>query len=144
MAHRCITSETPAWCFERTSSVLPRATCPRVSCFLVDQTMYVSHRAATRVAWRPLPMRSRRASFDSENHNHWWLDGDHICFYDTLGGVTRLSQRQIQDEAAEIIRQRPDGIRFMELAREIQRLHPETPPTSIPGALNKVGRTVHA
>ncbi|MCU0692812.1 MAG: hypothetical protein MUF54_15535, partial [Polyangiaceae bacterium] len=90
-------------------------------------------------------MSFRDMDMESEDpRQRWWLSGDDICSYDSLGNVTHLSQRELQQQALAIIRQRPNGIRFMELANEVRLLHPETPSTSIPGALNPIGRTLFA
>ncbi|RJS13440.1 hypothetical protein DRW03_36060 [Corallococcus sp. H22C18031201] len=89
---------------------------------------------------------TRRTQFleSDDVTQHWWECGGDICFYDSVGEVSRLSQREIQEQAVEMIRQQPNGIRFMDLARAIHNRHPQTPFTSIPGALNPIGRAVFA
>jgi hypothetical protein len=49
--------------------------------------------------------------------------------------MAKLSGREIQREAVEVIRDNPGGIRYTKLVAEILKRHPETPPNTIHGSV---------
>jgi hypothetical protein len=83
----------------------------------------------------------RRTAYFGPDHTRddWWIAGGKIHYFDRNGAEAQVSEQQIHEEALAAIRQRPSGIRILELARALRRSHPEMPLGSIAAALSSLG-----